>query len=259
MGISHELLVGLLRSRRFHRSKSVRRRVVRAARLRPASSSTRVRGAGVLDVVPRPVAADHDAVRRPHPEILPRSPEPAGRAFFCMRSFWRWFFSRIRKLVTIYINIYIIIFMANYGPLESEDPSPAGLSWALKREPRGCGPSPRWARRIVVHGARGTWHVAEDSSLRFTTPCRKAMIFGALRPDCPILSEPPMNDNLPEDLALATTSLDDDLDRADRRKVRYQVLAAACSLAVITYIHRVGFGTAAAELKTPLESERRAD
>src|SRR5262249_11891731 len=34
--------------------------------------------------------------------------------------------------------------------------------------------------------------------------------------------------------------------------VRYQVLASACSLAVITYIHRVGFATAWAEFKTPL-------
>ncbi len=34
--------------------------------------------------------------------------------------------------------------------------------------------------------------------------------------------------------------------------VRYQVLAAACSLAVITYIHRVGFATASAEFKSLL-------
>jgi sugar phosphate permease len=34
--------------------------------------------------------------------------------------------------------------------------------------------------------------------------------------------------------------------------VRYQVLAAACTLAVITYIHRVGFATASAEFKTSL-------
>jgi sugar phosphate permease len=34
--------------------------------------------------------------------------------------------------------------------------------------------------------------------------------------------------------------------------VRYQVLLAACVLAVITYLHRVGFATVAAELKTPL-------
>ena len=35
-------------------------------------------------------------------------------------------------------------------------------------------------------------------------------------------------------------------------RVRYQVLASACSLAVITYLHRVGFATAWAEFKTPL-------
>jgi len=34
--------------------------------------------------------------------------------------------------------------------------------------------------------------------------------------------------------------------------VRYQVLAAGCGLAVITYIHRVGFATASAEFKTSL-------
>jgi sugar phosphate permease len=34
--------------------------------------------------------------------------------------------------------------------------------------------------------------------------------------------------------------------------VRYQVLGAACILAVITYIHRVGFATASAEFKTSL-------
>jgi len=34
--------------------------------------------------------------------------------------------------------------------------------------------------------------------------------------------------------------------------VRYQVLAAGCSLAVITYIHRVGFATASAEFKKSL-------
>ena len=34
--------------------------------------------------------------------------------------------------------------------------------------------------------------------------------------------------------------------------VRYQVLAAACTLAIITYLHRVGFATAWAEFKTPL-------
>ena len=34
--------------------------------------------------------------------------------------------------------------------------------------------------------------------------------------------------------------------------VRFQVLASACGLAVITYIHRVGFATASAEIKGPL-------
>ncbi len=61
-----------------------------------------------------------------------------------------------------------------------------------------------------------------------------------------------MKDNFPEDLAVATTDLDDDFEQGQPTRVRYQVLVAACSLAVITYIHRVGFGTAAAELKTPL-------
>ena len=34
--------------------------------------------------------------------------------------------------------------------------------------------------------------------------------------------------------------------------VRFRVLAMACALAVITYIHRVGFATASAEIKEPL-------
>ena len=34
--------------------------------------------------------------------------------------------------------------------------------------------------------------------------------------------------------------------------VRYKVLASACSLAIITYLHRVGFATASAEFKKPL-------
>jgi ACS family glucarate transporter-like MFS transporter len=61
-----------------------------------------------------------------------------------------------------------------------------------------------------------------------------------------------MNDHDLEDVPLSTTSLNDDFGQLRPTRVRYQVLAAACSLAVITYIHRVGFGTAAAELKTPL-------
>ena len=41
-----------------------------------------------------------------------------------------------------------------------------------------------------------------------------------------------------------------DWDSERPTRVRYRVLAAACSLAVITYIHRVGFATASAEFKT---------
>ncbi len=43
---------------------------------------------------------------------------------------------------------------------------------------------------------------------------------------------------------------DDETDRPTR--VRFVVLASACVLAVITYIHRVGFATAIAEIKGPL-------
>lgn len=60
-----------------------------------------------------------------------------------------------------------------------------------------------------------------------------------------------MRDNRVDDLELATAALDESPGRPTR--VRYQVLAAACSLAVITYIHRVGFATASAEFKGPLE------
>src|SRR5260370_9742206 len=35
-------------------------------------------------------------------------------------------------------------------------------------------------------------------------------------------------------------------------RVRYQVLAVACSVAVVTYIHRVGFPTASTEIKSDL-------
>ena len=45
---------------------------------------------------------------------------------------------------------------------------------------------------------------------------------------------------------------DDFLCEAHPTRVRYQVLGAACSLAVITYIHRVGFATASAEFKNSL-------
>lgn len=56
-----------------------------------------------------------------------------------------------------------------------------------------------------------------------------------------------MSDN---ELAGATLASDPDTGWESERptKVRYRVLAAASSLAVITYIHRVGFATASAEL-----------
>ncbi len=44
-----------------------------------------------------------------------------------------------------------------------------------------------------------------------------------------------------------------DLELPERpTRVRYQVLATACSLAIVTYLHRVGFATAWAEFKVPL-------
>jgi sugar phosphate permease len=53
--------------------------------------------------------------------------------------------------------------------------------------------------------------------------------------------------------------LDDSQNRAEAAdgpdpptRVRFRVLGAACLLAVITYIHRVGFATASAELRGPL-------
>ncbi len=52
------------------------------------------------------------------------------------------------------------------------------------------------------------------------------------------------------DSEFATSSLEAGLDLERPTWVRYQVLAAACILAVITYIHRVGFATASAEFKT---------
>ena len=51
---------------------------------------------------------------------------------------------------------------------------------------------------------------------------------------------------------LSRPVIHDDLAPARPTRVRYQVLAAACSLAVITYIHRVGFATASAEFKNSL-------
>ena len=62
-----------------------------------------------------------------------------------------------------------------------------------------------------------------------------------------------MNNQDLEDIPVATAGLGDDLVGPRPTRVRYQVLGAACSLAVITYIHRVGFGTAVAELKTTLD------
>jgi ACS family glucarate transporter-like MFS transporter len=44
----------------------------------------------------------------------------------------------------------------------------------------------------------------------------------------------------------------DEVALAAPTRIRYQVLAAACILAVITYIHRVGFATASAEFKNVL-------
>jgi MFS transporter, ACS family, glucarate transporter len=59
-----------------------------------------------------------------------------------------------------------------------------------------------------------------------------------------------MGDEHLEDLEFASTALDESPARPTR--VRYQVLAAACGLAVITYIHRVGFATASAEFRDSL-------
>jgi sugar phosphate permease len=56
-----------------------------------------------------------------------------------------------------------------------------------------------------------------------------------------------MSDKSLVDPELATTGLADVAARPTW--VRYQVLAAACSLAVITYIHRVGFARASAQFK----------
>jgi len=44
----------------------------------------------------------------------------------------------------------------------------------------------------------------------------------------------------------------DEAAAAGPTKVRFLVLAAACSLAIVTYIHRVGFATASAEIREPL-------
>jgi sugar phosphate permease len=60
-----------------------------------------------------------------------------------------------------------------------------------------------------------------------------------------------MNDNEVPGPALVNR-IETDWDAGQPTRVRYGVLAAACSLAIITYIHRVGFATASAELKTVL-------
>jgi ACS family glucarate transporter-like MFS transporter len=49
-----------------------------------------------------------------------------------------------------------------------------------------------------------------------------------------------------------TVASEQDVVPARPTRVRFEILAAACSLAVITYIHRVGFATASAEIKEPL-------
>ncbi|MFI5457806.1 MAG: MFS transporter [Isosphaerales bacterium] len=59
-----------------------------------------------------------------------------------------------------------------------------------------------------------------------------------------------MSEKILEDPDFAITGSADAPVRPTRG--RYQVLAAVCSLAVITYIHRVGFATASAEFKTSL-------
>ena len=52
--------------------------------------------------------------------------------------------------------------------------------------------------------------------------------------------------------AALANGVDSDWDSERPTQVRYRVLTAACSLAIITYIHRVGFATASAEFKTAL-------
>ncbi len=59
-----------------------------------------------------------------------------------------------------------------------------------------------------------------------------------------------MSEAIPSDPDLAAFGLSEAPARPTW--VRYQVLLSACALAVITYLHRVGFATAAAEFKTPL-------
>ena len=61
-----------------------------------------------------------------------------------------------------------------------------------------------------------------------------------------------MNHHDTEPVPESPVALNADLGEHAPTRVRYQVLGAACCLAVITYIHRVGFGTAIAELNTAL-------
>ena len=49
----------------------------------------------------------------------------------------------------------------------------------------------------------------------------------------------------------------DDFDLGPPTRVRYRVLAAACGLAVLTYLHRVGFATASAAFQKPLGLDDR--
>jgi sugar phosphate permease len=51
---------------------------------------------------------------------------------------------------------------------------------------------------------------------------------------------------------LETKRIDTGIDPLGPSRVRYQVLAAGCSVAIVAYIHRVGFATAATEMKSDL-------
>src|SRR5262245_64205638 len=61
-----------------------------------------------------------------------------------------------------------------------------------------------------------------------------------------------MDDSRLADPDFATAGLESGLDADRPTRVRYQVLAWVCCLAVITYIHRVGFATASAEFKASM-------
>ena len=82
-----------------------------------------------------------------------------------------------------------------------------------------------------------------------------AGVFGAYQPAfrlqlVGLTDEGRMGDDRLDNSEFVGTALDDSPARPTW--VRYQVLAAACGLAVITYIHRVGFATASAEFKNSL-------